>query len=120
MQVPFLDLKAQYQQIEHEVVPLVTEAMAKGAFIGGDHVAGFESEFAEFCQSEFCVGVGSGTDALRFALMACGIGSGDEVITVPNTFIATTGNGLALSWPNNAIRSGITWSARITQKGYPS
>ena len=90
MQVPFLDLKAQYQQIEHEVVPLVTEAMAKGAFIGGDHVAGFEREFAEFCQSEFCVGVGSGTDALRFALMACGIGSGDEVITVPNTFIATT------------------------------
>lgn len=90
MQVPFLDLKAQYQQIEHEVVPLVTEAMAKGAFIGGDHVTGFEREFAEFCGSEFCVGVGSGTDALRFALMASGIGSGDEVITVPNTFIATT------------------------------
>ncbi len=90
MQVPFLDLKVQYQQIENEVVPLVTEAMAKGAFIGGDHVIGFEREFAEFCESEFCVGVGSGTDALRFALMASGIGSGDEVITVPNTFIATT------------------------------
>jgi dTDP-4-amino-4,6-dideoxygalactose transaminase len=90
MQVPFLDLKAQYRQIEHEVVPLVTEAMAKGAFIGGKHVIGFEKEFAEFCESEFCVGVGSGTDALRFALMAAGIGPGDEVITVPNTFIATT------------------------------
>jgi dTDP-4-amino-4,6-dideoxygalactose transaminase len=90
MQVPFLDLKAQYRQIENEVVPLVTESMANGAFIGGDHVTGFEKEFAEFCQSEFCVGVGSGTDALRFALMACGIESGDEVITVPNTFIATT------------------------------
>jgi dTDP-4-amino-4,6-dideoxygalactose transaminase len=90
MQVPFLDLKAQYRQIENEVVPLVAEAMAKGAFIGGDHVTGFEKEFAEFCQSEFCVGVGSGTDALRFALMASGMGSGDEVITVPNTFIATT------------------------------
>ncbi len=90
MQVPFLDLKAQYRQIENEVVPLVTEAMAKGAFIGGDHVTGFEKEFAEFCETEFCVGVGSGTDALRFALMALGIGAGDEVITVPNTFIATT------------------------------
>ena len=90
MQVPFLDLKAQYRQIENEVVPLVTEAMTQGAFIGGDHVSGFEREFAEFCESEFCVGVGSGTDALRFALMASGIGPGDEVITVPNTFIATT------------------------------
>jgi dTDP-4-amino-4,6-dideoxygalactose transaminase len=90
MQIPFLDIKIQYKQIEHEVVPLVTEAMAKGAFVGGEHVTGFEKEFAEFCQSQFCVGVGSGTDALRFALMAAGIGSGDEVITVPNTFIATT------------------------------
>jgi dTDP-4-amino-4,6-dideoxygalactose transaminase len=90
MQVPFLDLKAQFKQIEHEVVPLVAEAMRKGAFIGGEHVSGFEKEFAEFCQSAFCVGVGSGTDALRFVLMAAGIGRGDEVITVPNTFIATT------------------------------
>ena len=90
MQVPFLDLKAQYRQIESDVVPMVTEAMAKGAFIGGDHVTGFEREFAEFCESGFCVGVGSGTDALRFALMASGIGAGDEVLTVPNTFIATT------------------------------
>ena len=90
MQVPFLDLKAQYKQIEHEVVPMVKEAMASGAFIGGPQVAGFEEEFAEFCSSKFCIGVGSGTDALRFALMAAGIGPGDEVITVPNTFIATT------------------------------
>ena len=90
MQVPFLDLKAQYKQIEHEVVPVVTQAMAGGAFIGGPQVAGFETEFAEFCDSRFCIGVSSGTDALRFALMASGIGPGDEVITVPNTFIATT------------------------------
>ena len=90
MQVPFLDLKAQYKQIEHEVVPVVTQAMAGGAFIGGPQVAGFETEFAEFCDSRYCIGVGSGTDALRFALMASGIGPGDEVITVPNTFIATT------------------------------
>jgi len=90
MKVPFLDLKAQYKQIEHEVVPLVTEAMENGMFIGGPNVEGFEKEFAEFCSAKYCIGVNSGTDALRFALMATGVGSGDEVITVPNTFIATT------------------------------
>ncbi len=90
MKVPFLDLKIQYKQIEHEVTPMITRAMAEGAFIGGEQVSGFETEFARFCKSSYCVGVNSGTDALRFALMATGIGSGDEVITVPNTFIATT------------------------------
>lgn len=90
MKVPFLDLKAQFKQIENEVLPMVTEAMNNSAFIGGSQVVGFESEFAEYCQSKFCVGVASGTDALRFALIACGIGAGDEVITVSNTFIATT------------------------------
>ena len=90
MQVPFLDLKAQYKQIESEVVPAVTEAMAAGMFIGGPQVAGFEEEFAAFCDSRYCIGVGSGTDALRFALMAAGVGPGDAVVTVPNTFIATT------------------------------
>ena len=90
MNVPFLDLKVQYRQIENEVLPMVTEAMQNGAFIGGPQVAGFEEEFAAFCDSRYCVGVGSGTDALRFALMAAGVGQGSEVITVPNTFIATT------------------------------
>ncbi len=90
MQIPFLDLKTQYKEIEKEVVPVVTTAMENGAFIGGPQVTGFETEFAEFCESEHCVGVNSGTDALRFALMAVGVGPGDEVITVPNTFIATT------------------------------
>jgi len=90
MQVPFLDLKNQYKQIEHEVIPMITEAMADGAFIGGEQVSCFEDEFAKFCDSRYCVGVNSGTDALRFALTAIGVGPGDEVITVPNTFIATT------------------------------
>ncbi|MFZ0243236.1 MAG: DegT/DnrJ/EryC1/StrS family aminotransferase [Desulfobacterales bacterium] len=90
MIIPFLDLKAQYKQIENEVVPAVTEAMAAGMFIGGPQVSGFEEEFAAFCDSRYCIGVGSGTDALRFALMAAGVGPGDAVITVPNTFIATT------------------------------
>lgn len=90
MNIPFLDLKAQFKQIEHDVIPAVTEAMTNGAFIGGPQVTNFEEEFAAFCDSRYCVGVGSGTDALRFALMAAGVGQGDEVITVPNTFIATT------------------------------
>lgn len=90
MKVPFLDLKAQYKEIEDEVVPMVTEAMANAAFIGGPQVSGLEDEFAEYCASRHCVGVGSGTDALRFALMAAGVGAGHEVITVSNTFIATT------------------------------
>ena len=64
--------------------------MAAGMFIGGPQVTGFEEEFAAFCDSRCCIGVGSGTDALRFALMAAGVGPGDAVVTVPNTFIATT------------------------------
>ncbi len=59
-------------------------------FIGGPEVEGFEKEFAAFCDTTHCVAVSSGTDALRFALMAAGIGQGDVVVTVPNTFIATT------------------------------
>ena len=89
MKIPFLDLRAQYKQIEKEVIPALTDAMQNSAFIGGPQVVGFEEEFATFCESDYCVGVGSGTDALRFALMAAGIGPGDEVITVANTFIAT-------------------------------
>ncbi|MBN1905424.1 MAG: DegT/DnrJ/EryC1/StrS family aminotransferase [Deltaproteobacteria bacterium] len=90
MDVPFLNLKTQYKQIENEVLPMLTEAMSNAAFIGGPQVTGLEKEFAEFCETKYCVAVNSGTDALRFALIAAGIGQGDEVITVPNTFIATT------------------------------
>ena len=90
MHVPFLDLKPQYRQIEAELTPKLHEIMASGAFIGGPEVEAFEAEFAAFCESPYCVGLNSGTDALRFALMAAGVGPGDEVITVPHTFIATT------------------------------
>jgi len=90
MNIPFLDLKIQYKAIQDEVLPVITEAMSNAAFVGGPQVSGFEEEFASFCESKYCVGVGSGTDALRFALIAAGVGRGDEVITVPNTFIATT------------------------------
>ena len=90
MNIPFLDLKTQFREIEHEVLPMVKEAMENAAFIGGPQVSGFETEFAAFCDSKYGVGVNSGTDALRFALMAAGVGPGDEVITVSHTFIATT------------------------------
>ena len=69
MNVPFLNLKVQYEQIKQEVLPMITEAMENAAFIGGPQVLGFESEFAEFCESKHCIGVNSGTDALRFALI---------------------------------------------------
>ena len=90
MQIPFLDLKSQYRQIEAELKPVLEDIMVNGAFIGGPQVAAFEEEFAAFCGGGYCVGLNSGTDALRFALMAAGVGPGDEVITVPHTFIATT------------------------------
>ena len=90
MPIPFLDLKVQYAQIKAELAPILEGIMANGAFIGGPEVAAFETEFAAFCGAGHCVGLNSGTDALRFALMAAGIGPGDEVVTVPHTFIATT------------------------------
>jgi dTDP-4-amino-4,6-dideoxygalactose transaminase len=89
MQVPFLDLKAQYREIASEVHAAVQGVMESTAFAGGPFVERFEEEFASFCGCKYAVGVGNGTDALWFSLLALGIGSGDEVITVPNTFIAT-------------------------------
>jgi len=89
MNVPFLDLKAQYTAIKDEIHAAVGEVMEKTAFAGGPFVAGFEQEFAKFCNCKHAMGVGNGTDALWLSLLALGIGPGDEVITVPNTFIAT-------------------------------
>jgi len=88
--VPFLDLVAPHLELRPHLMSVLDEALAKAAFVGGAAVEKFESSFAEFCDAKFCVGVGSGTDALRFALAAGGVGPGDVVITVPNTFIATT------------------------------
>lgn len=89
MQVPFLDLKGQYVAIKDEINAAVNEVMEKTAFAGGPFVAKFEQEFASFCNCKHTIGVGNGTDALWLSLLALGIGPGDEVITVPNTFIAT-------------------------------
>ena len=89
-QIPFLDLVTVHRELQDEFVEILKTALNSAGFIGGPMVQGFEEDFAKFCDSRFCVGVGSGTDALRFALIATGIQSGDIVLTVPNTFIATT------------------------------
>lgn len=88
--VPFLDLTGLHADMEEELVSVFRQALETSGFVGGPAVAQFESEFAQFCDTEYSVGVGSGTDALRFALIAAGISDGDIVVTVPNTFIATT------------------------------
>lgn len=88
--VPFLDLITPHLAMEEELVSVFRRALKTAGFVGGPVVEEFEREFAQFCEVEFCVGVGSGTDALRFALIAAGVQQGDTVVTVPNTFIATT------------------------------
>jgi dTDP-4-amino-4,6-dideoxygalactose transaminase len=89
MKVPFLDLKSQYETIKDEISIEIKKVLESTAFAGGPFVKAFEDAFAEFCQCKYGVGVGNGTDALWAALIALGVGAGDEVITVPNTFIAT-------------------------------
>jgi len=87
--IPFLDLVAPHEELKKELRSVFDAALSTGGFIGGPMVEGFEKDFAAFCEAPYCVGVGSGTDALRFALMAAGVKPGDAVVTVPNTFIAT-------------------------------
>lgn len=88
--IPFLDLVTPHAELKDELNEVFNSALATAGFIGGPMVQGFEADFAKFCDTEHCVGVGSGTDAVRFALMAAGIRPGDAVITVAHTFIATS------------------------------
>jgi dTDP-4-amino-4,6-dideoxygalactose transaminase len=88
--IPFLELATTHIELEQELTEVFKRVLRTAGFIGGPMVEEFERAFAEFCGTKYCAGVGSGTDALRFALMAAGVKSGDVVITVPNTFIATT------------------------------
>ncbi len=88
--VPFLNLRRQHAVLKQELLAVVEQLLDTTTFIGGPLVEQFEQSFARCSGSEFCVGVGSGTDALRFALLALGVGPGTSVITVPNTFVATT------------------------------
>jgi dTDP-4-amino-4,6-dideoxygalactose transaminase len=87
--IPFVDLVTPHQELQDELVEVFKAALATAGFIGGPMVEGFEREFALFCDAKYCVGVSSGTDALRFALTAAGVNRGDVVLTVPLTFIAT-------------------------------
>ncbi len=89
MTVPFQDFKAQYRSIKAEIDDAVRRVLENSTFILGPEVAGFEEDFAAHCNVKHAVGVNSGTSALHLALLAAGIGAGDEVITVPFTFIAT-------------------------------
>ncbi len=89
MQVPFLNLRLHHEPIRAELRAAIEEVIDSSAFAGGKYVEKFEREFATFCDAKYCCGVGNGTDALWFALLTLGVGPGDEVITVPSTFMAT-------------------------------
>jgi dTDP-4-amino-4,6-dideoxygalactose transaminase len=88
--IPFVDLKAQYDSIKKDIDAAITAVIEQTAFIGGPFVKEFEEAFARYCGTQHCVGVANGTDALFIALRALGVGPGDEVITVANTFVATS------------------------------
>jgi dTDP-4-amino-4,6-dideoxygalactose transaminase len=89
MPIPLLDLSAQNGPLRSEILAAIGQVIDGNAFAGGPAVAAFEDSFARFCSTRHAVGVGNGTDALWFALLALGVGPGDEVITVAHTFIAT-------------------------------
>ena len=88
--VPFLDLVTPHQELKAELMQVVEKALGNAGFIGGPMVEDFEREFAKFCDTKYCVGVNSGTDALRFAFMAADVKPGEIIVTVSHTFIATT------------------------------
>jgi len=97
MKIPFVDLKEQYTSIENGVKLAIEEVFKKSQFILGENLRKFEDEFASYCGVKYGIGVGSGTEALHLALIACGVGPGDEVITVPNTAVPTAS---AISFAN--------------------
>ena len=90
MPVPFADLKQQYSAIRQEILAAVARVFESSQFILGKEVAAFEEEFASYCNSLYGIAVNTGTSALHLALLAGNVGPGDEVITVPLTFVATT------------------------------
>jgi dTDP-4-amino-4,6-dideoxygalactose transaminase len=89
MKVPFNDLRLQHDEVRAEIQAAVDHALDHSAFVGGPAVKQFETNFAAFCGARHAIGVSNGTEALRLALQAIGVGPGQAVITVPNTFIAT-------------------------------
>jgi dTDP-4-amino-4,6-dideoxygalactose transaminase len=88
--IPFVDLKAQYDSIKEEINGAIQRVLNTTSFIMGEELIKFEEDFASFCNTKYAIGVANGSDALILSLRACGISKGDEIITVPHTFIATT------------------------------
>lgn len=89
MRVPFLDLKAAYQEVGGDITEAIQRVLESGRYILGEEVEAFEAEYATYCHAKYCVGVASGLDGLHLALRALGVGDGDEVIVPSNTYIAT-------------------------------
>lgn len=89
MKIEFADLNKQYQNIKKEIDGAIQNVLDRGTFTLGEELEIFEKEFADFCEAKYCVAVASGTDALFLSLLAMDVGPGDEVITVPNSFVAT-------------------------------
>jgi dTDP-4-amino-4,6-dideoxygalactose transaminase len=89
MLVPYFDLKQQFSGLRDEIMQALEHACSDAAFVLGEEVAEFEKEFAAYCEAGYCVALNSGTSALHVALLALGVKPGDEVITTPNSFIAT-------------------------------
>src|SRR6201981_2981027 len=89
-QIPFLDLVTPHKELEDKLLSTLKDTLSTAGFVGGPKVEEFERDFARFCDATHCVGVASGTDAVRFALTAAGVKPGDIVVTVPHTFIPTT------------------------------
>ena len=87
--IPLDDLTRQYESIKVEVHGAIGKVLSTGRYTLGPYLEQFEREFAAYCDAEHCIGISSGTLALHLALAACGVGPGDEVITVSNTYIAT-------------------------------
>ena len=90
MKIPYVDLSRQYKQERKKIIKVIDEVLLKGNYVGGDQVDLFEKRIAKFCNTKYCVALNSGTDALVLALHALGVRRGDEVITPPNSFVAST------------------------------
>ena len=89
VKIPYLDLKAQYRSIKPEIDAALERVLDSCQFVLGPEVAAFEQDFAKYCGTSECIALNSGTSALHLALLAAGVGRGDEVVTVPFTFVAS-------------------------------
>ena len=115
--IPFLDLQAQYRGIQEEIAAAIGRVLESGQYILGDEVAAFEREFAAYSGARWGIAVNSGTSALHLAVLAAGIGPGDEVITVPFTFVATVA-AIQYAGAKGVVFSLGAWNLSV--QGYPA